>query len=95
VEIDGAVGPAGDQLADLVAVAAPFFEQRENQEFRATSFEFVSQASARDTVVSHIWLQTVLLARCASQLPCSQLPTANSQLSEMPELDPDLTILSP
>src|SRR4051812_2775963 len=40
VEVDGAVGALGNELADLVAVSAPLLEQREDQEFGAAALQF-------------------------------------------------------
>src|SRR5437868_1589581 len=37
VEVDGAVGAAGDQLADLVAVPLPLLEQRQDEQLGAAA----------------------------------------------------------
>jgi hypothetical protein len=54
VEADRAVGAAGDQLADLVAVPPALFEQRQDQELGAAAFEL-----ALEFLRHHMWAQLI------------------------------------
>ena len=47
MKIDRALGSARDQLSDLVAVALPFLEEREDEELRAPAFQLPCEASVQ------------------------------------------------
>src|SRR5205085_8383231 len=56
VEADRAVGAAGDQLADFVAVPLALLEERQDQQLGAAAFEL-----ALEFVWHHIWARTISL----------------------------------
>src|SRR5207237_2462882 len=54
VKIDGPFGPVGDQASDLVAMALPVLEQRQDEEFGTAALEL-----AFECMCDHMWAQQI------------------------------------
>src|SRR5260221_13206218 len=54
VEVDGAVGPLGNEPADLIAVALALFEEREDEQLGAAPFQLALEKRR-----AHMWAQHI------------------------------------